>query len=111
MLVQNNKFAEAKNSLRQLVKERGDSAHAHLYLGRALIGLNDYDEAENEMRAAIKLGGNDMSVAHRYLGAIYMERQDNKRAIEELETYLRMMPETKDAEQIRNIINQLRKQT
>lgn len=109
LMVQDNKFAEAENILRKLVEEKGDSAVAHLYLGRALIGLFNYDEAENEMKAAIKLGGDDMIIAHRYLGAIYIEKQDNERAIEELETFLRLMPKTKDAAQIQNIIKQLRK--
>jgi regulator of sirC expression with transglutaminase-like and TPR domain len=47
-------------------------------------------------------------LAHRYLGALYSERGDKARGVQELETYLRLVPNARDAEQIREIIKGLR---
>ncbi|MBA2340346.1 MAG: hypothetical protein H0V88_08110 [Pyrinomonadaceae bacterium] len=49
-------------------------------------------------------------MAHRYLGALYKEQGKNKRAIEALEKYLRLVPKATDAAQIRQIIDELRGQ-
>jgi tetratricopeptide (TPR) repeat protein len=86
------------------------AAVAHLYRGRALIGLRRDEEAEGELLTAVRLGGDEVKIAHRYLGAIYNERRDHGRAIAALETYLRLEPNAKDAAQVRQIIEDLRVQ-
>ena len=63
-----------------------------------------------ELRRAVALGGNDAKMAHRYLGVIYIERGEHARAVEALETYLRLEPKAKEAAQIREIIKDLRAQ-
>src|SRR5439155_1218755 len=83
---------------------KDQSAVGHYYLGRALAYLQRYDEAEQELNSAIKLGGDEMKEAHRYLAAIYNVRGDKKRAISELETYLKLAPNSKDADHIRQLI-------
>jgi lipoprotein NlpI len=83
---------------------------AHLYRGRALIGLALYGEAERELRRALALGGDGASMAQRYLGVVYIERGENARAVEALEAYLRLEPKAKEAAQIREIIKGLRAQ-
>ncbi len=49
-------------------------------------------------------------MAHRYLGAIYIERGEHARAVEALETYLRLDPKAVEAAQIRALVRQLRAQ-
>lgn len=110
VLLQQKKYAEAETELRAALERDQTSSHAHLYRGRALIGLRRDDEAEKEMLTAIKLGGDEMKIAYRYLGAIYNERSDHARAIASLETYLRLDPNAKDAAQVRQIIEDLRAQ-
>jgi tetratricopeptide (TPR) repeat protein len=110
LLIQQKKFAEAEAELKHALKINGTSAQAHFHLARALIGQNNFDAAEVELKRAITLSDDGISEAHRFLGAIYNERGDAKRALEELETYLRLAPNTKDAPQIRSIIKQLREQ-
>ena len=110
VLLQQKKFAEAEAELRAALEREQTSAYAHLYRGRALIGLRRDEEAEQEMLTAIKLGGDEMKIAHRYLGAIYNERGDTARAIASLETYLRLDPNARDAAQVRQIIEDLRAQ-
>ena len=79
-------------------------------MGRALIKLGQYPEAEKELRQAVEIGGAEVNDAYRYLGGIYVEMGDAKSAIEALEKYLSLVPKAKDAEAVRQIIAQLRTQ-
>ena len=110
VLVRLKRFAEAEADLRAALKQNEQSAIARFYLGRALAYLGHFDEAEQELNAAITLGGDQMKEAHRYLGAIYHARGDDTRAIAQLETYLRIAPNAEDADSVRQLIKQLKKQ-
>jgi len=107
-LTQKKEFAEAEKQLRRALKRFDKSASGHLYLGIALIGLKNISEAEAELQQAARLGGDQMGLAHRYLGGIYWARKEYKRAAEELETYLKLSPKAPDAEQTRDAIKKLR---
>ena len=70
--------------------------------------LNSGIEAEKELKAAIELGGNQLALAHYYLGGLYWKRREYQQAAEELETYLRLSPNAPDAERVRGTIKELR---
>lgn len=106
-LTQKKDFAAAETQLRAALTKLDKAATGHLYLGITLIGLKKYAEAETELQQAVKLGGEKMGPAHRYLGGLYWSR-DPKRAADELETYLKLMPKAPDAEQTREAIKKLR---
>ena len=108
VLLQQKIYSAAESEFRLVLENDNTLGMAHLYRGRALIGLFRDDEAEKELRRAIELGGEEVNLAHRYLGALYGERGDRAQAIVELETYLRLVPKAKDADQIREIIKGLR---
>ena len=108
VLLQLKKFGDAISELKFAIHKNEQVAVAHEYLGRALIGEHQLDEAEKELQRAITLGGDQAANAHRYLGALYMQRGEDARAIEELEKYLKMQPKVKDADQIKAIIKDLR---
>lgn len=108
ILLQRKQFAEAEGELSRAVKLGESSFAAHLYRGRALIGLRRSDEAEKELLRALALGGDEARMAHRYLGALYLEQGNIVRAVESLETYLRLDPQAGEAAQIRAIIKGLR---
>lgn len=110
VLVHLKQLREAEPELRRALEKNEGSAMAHYYLGRALATLRKFDEGEKELQRAIALGGEGVSAAHRYLGAIYNDRGDARRAITELETYLKLVPSARDAEQIRQIIKELKNQ-
>lgn len=111
ILIQQKQFAEAAAELGRALEIDEAAFAAHLYRGRALIGLLRYDEAERALQRALALGGDvRASMAHRYLGAIYIERGENRRAVEALETYLRLEPKAGEAAQIRGIIKELHPQ-
>jgi Tfp pilus assembly protein PilF len=107
-LTQKKQFADAEKLLRSALKRLDKSATGHLYLGISLIGLKNIGEAESEFQQAAKLGGDQMGTAHKYLGGIYWQKGDLRRAADELETYVKLTPKAPDAEQIRGTIKQLR---
>jgi len=109
-LVEKKGFADAEKRLRRALKLVPGSPSVRLYLGLALVGLKDLNGAEAELRQAAKLGGDQMGVAHKYLGGIYWGRKDFKRAADELELYLKLTPKAADAERIRATIKDLRSQ-
>lgn len=108
VLIQLKRSEDAEASLREALRRDAALALARLYLGRVLIKLARLDEAEAELRAALRDGGDALAVAHRYLGALYIERGERERAVESLETYLRLTPQATDAAQVRDIIAQQR---
>lgn len=107
-LLNKKEFSQAEAELRRALKKNDSSPTAHLYLGITLISLRMRDEAEKELQRAITLGGDEMSLAHYYLGGIYWGRREYKKAADELEIYLRLAPQASDAERVRNTIKELR---
>ncbi len=107
-LTQKKDFPEAEKQLRAALKRLGKSAAGHLYLGIALIGMRQHEEAELELQQAVRLGGDQVALAHRWLGGIYWGRKEYKRAADEIETYLKLTPKAADAEQLRAMVKDLR---
>jgi Tfp pilus assembly protein PilF len=107
VLLQQKKYDESESELRLAIAKNDSFPAAHEYRGRALIGLHRLEEAEKELQRALALGGDQAANAHRYLGAVYMQRGEDARAIVELQEYLRLQPKVKDADQIRQIIKEL----
>jgi Flp pilus assembly protein TadD len=107
-LLQMKDYAHAAMELQRALEQKKDSALAHLHLGHALIGLNGFAEAERHLSEAIKLGGDAVVEAYRWLAAVYIEQHREARAAEELEKYLTLAPAIHDAGRIRDIIRQLR---
>jgi Flp pilus assembly protein TadD len=107
-LLNKKEFSRAEAELRLALKKNASAPTAHLYLGIALISLRNHDEAEKELQLAVSQGGDEMSLAHYYLGGIYWGRREYKRAADELETYLRLAPQAPDAERVRKTIQELR---
>jgi Flp pilus assembly protein TadD len=117
VLLERKDYAEAEKQLRRAAKKMDKSAQLHMYLGVAVMRQRGTDpqeaeaklaEAEKEFQQAIKLGGDPAGRAHYYLGGIYWSRHDNKKAIQELELYLKQSPNAPDAEQTRQTIKKLR---
>ncbi|HEX8098255.1 MAG TPA: tetratricopeptide repeat protein, partial [Pyrinomonadaceae bacterium] len=118
-LLEKRRFAESESELRQALKINEASSTAHLYLGLALVNrrggdqaaeLRRYEEAEKEFQRAASLGGDQMGLAHYYLGGIYWRKRDYKRAADELETYLKLSPRATEPERerARNAVKELR---
>jgi tetratricopeptide (TPR) repeat protein len=87
------------------------SGSAHVYRARTLIALKRFDDAAKDLKRAIEIGGDDAKLAHRYLAGIYVEKGDNVEAVKQLELYLKASPDSKESEQIRNLIKELNKKS
>jgi tetratricopeptide (TPR) repeat protein len=111
VLMLRERFSDAERELHRAVQLRDDYTLAHLNRGKVLIKLRNFDEAEKELKRVISLGGDAVSIAYRYLGALYSERGDKAKAIEALETYLKLNPQVQDADQVKVVIKQLREQS
>ena len=101
-------LAKAELQLRQALKTNSTSPSGHYYLGLILIKSKRYDEAQKEMETAIASGGQDLALAHKYLGGLYMSSNRPKDAADQLEKYLELDPKAPDAERIRGTIKDLR---
>ncbi len=110
VLFYQKEYAQAEEHLRAALVKRDGSAKGHLFLGRALIKQAKYTDAEKSLRRSTEIGGPEVNEAYRFLGGVYMETGDNKRAVEALEKYLSLEPKAKDAEAVRQILAKLRTQ-
>jgi tetratricopeptide (TPR) repeat protein len=102
------KFDSAEEHLRAALAKNTAAPTAHMYLGITLMNLKRLDEAEKELLVAVGSNSTEIAPAHRYLGGIYWGLRDYKRAADELETYLKLMPNAADAERTRAAIKDLR---
>jgi Tfp pilus assembly protein PilF len=118
-LMNQRKFTEAEEQLRLALKKNESAPTAHMYLGITLLSLSKdektkqfnaaaYEEAQKELESAVGSGKGEVAIAHRYLGGIYWGNKEYKRAADEFETYLKLMPKAADAEKLRAAIKDLR---
>lgn len=107
-LLELRRTAEAEEQFRKALKKNAASPSAHFYLGMIMLGRRALEEAEREFQAATVAGGGEAVRAHYYLGGIYWELKQYKRAADELETYLKLAPSAPDAERLRATIKDLR---
>src|SRR6185436_403362 len=94
--------------LRAAIAKNNAAPTAHMYLGIALMNQKRLDEAEKELLVATGSNSTEIAPAHRYLGGIYWGMRDYKRAADELETYLKLMPNAADADRTKAAIKDLR---
>jgi len=106
-LLETQHFADAETQLREALKINS-APTAHMYLGLTLAHLHNSAEAEKEFRLAIDLSGNQLGLAHYYLGGLYWQKREYRRAADELETYLSLTPNAQDAQRVRVTIKELR---
>lgn len=110
VLLQLKDYKNAASELRIAVQKDSSSAVAQFQFGRALVNLGSYADGERFLKQSISIGGDEVAEAHRYLAAVYIEKQNSQLAASELELYLKLVPGAKDSEQIKNVIKSLRSQ-
>jgi Tfp pilus assembly protein PilF len=107
-LFNQKKLEDAEAHLREALKLNAAGPTAHYYLGLTLVSLKRYPEAQKELELAISNGGENLALAHKYLGGLYMSAHRKKEAADELEKYLQLDPKAPEAERIRTTIKELR---
>jgi Tfp pilus assembly protein PilF len=101
-------FAEAETQFRKATQKNATAPLPHYYLGIILIRRKEFEEAERELKMAIEVGGDEVPYAHRWLGGLYWNKQAYKQAADELEKYLKLMPDAPDAQRLRASIKEFR---
>jgi len=108
-LYNQKKVEEAESHLRKSVQLNSAGPTAHYYLALVLVNLKRYDEAVKEFETTISNGGENLALAHKYLGGLYYMSADKKQeAADELEKYLKLDPKAPDADRIKGTIKELR---
>jgi len=102
------KFNGSETHLREAIRLKLPGPSAHYYLGMMLIKFKAYEEAQKELELAISNGGENLALAHKYLGGVYISTHKNKEAADELEKYLKLEPKAPEAEKIKASIKDLR---
>lgn len=110
-LLNQNKFAASEEQLRFVVGKNDSLPTAHMYLGISLARQHKLEEAEKELLIAIDKNSSGVALAHRYLGGVYWAKKDYTKAIDQLEMYLKLMPNASDAVRTREEIAKLRDKT
>jgi Tfp pilus assembly protein PilF len=105
-------YAVSEAVFRDVLKDKSDMPEAHMYLGISLFHLQKPDEAETELKTVVSTkGGAKLAQAHLYLGQIYIQKKRNAEAAGELQRYVDLVPKAPNAERIKTVIADLKKQT
>ena len=100
---------DAEKELRAAADLNKAAVTPHYYLGLLFLQNQNIDGAQKEMETAKLLKGDkDFPLVHRYLGGIYWKKQQYRMAADELEKYVLLVPDAKDADQTRKTIRDLR---
>ncbi|HSL53304.1 MAG TPA: tetratricopeptide repeat protein, partial [Pyrinomonadaceae bacterium] len=102
------KMEDAERHFRKALELKSVGPTAHYYLGLILVSTKRFPEAQTEFEAAIANGGENLALAHRYLGGLLMGAGKNQEAADELEKYLKLDPKAPDADKIKSTVKDLR---
>jgi Tfp pilus assembly protein PilF len=101
------KMEDAESHFRKALELKSTGPTAHYYLGLIMVSTKRYADAVPEFEAAIANGGENLALAHKYLGGLYMNTKP-KEAADELEKYIKLDPKAPDADRIKGTIKDLR---
>lgn len=111
LLLQQKHYAEAVTSLEEGLRQDDSYPMGHLNLGLALMSKNppDLDRAEKELFRALEMGKKEMIYVHKYLFNLNVRRQNLDKAAEQLEAYLKELPNAPDASEVRQMLSKVKK--
>lgn len=107
VLTKKGQWQLAKETLQEGTSLQPRSAAARFYLGLALEGMLDFDQAQKEFTAAYDIGGSEYVIAIFHLGRVYMRRGDRDLARETFQRYLKEAPNAANLDQVRKLIAML----
>jgi Flp pilus assembly protein TadD len=109
VLLNNRSLEEAQKELLEAKELNSAAAAPRYYLGLLYLQIRKREEAKSELEQTEKLKNErDYPLTHYYLGGLYIAEKQYKLAVEELEKYLLLVPNAKDAERLRQTIADLR---
>jgi tetratricopeptide (TPR) repeat protein len=102
---------EALDSMRRSIAINQSSATANLWFGMLLRQASKLDEAEPYLKQAVRLSPAKLPDAHWQLALLFNQLKRYKEAADELETFLKIQPDSRDKEMIQKLIQQLRQKS
>ncbi len=108
VLVERGEYREAIQVLKVSKALDSRAMNTHLYLAIAQMEEGSKKEAEESFRKASELGGKKGAVARLHLAALYDKEGEYDKAAQELESYLKEVPEAANREKIKEAIKRLR---
>jgi Flp pilus assembly protein TadD len=100
----------AIEALRRAVMLNEKSVNANLWLGITLRQTSKLDEAETYLRRADVLSESKLPEAHWQLALLLNQLKRYKEAADQLEVFLKLQPDSRDADLIKKLIAKLRDQ-
>lgn len=100
--------AAALESLKRSVALAPNSVNSQFWLGIVLFREGKIAEAEVPLTRARELGGKSVPDVHMYLAQVYSSTKRYGEAADELDTYLREVPNARDAAALRSLVAELR---
>lgn len=101
---------QAVESMKRAITIDGKSINANLWLGMLLRQTAKLDEAETYLKQADQLAASKSPEVHWQLALLFNQLKRYKEAADELELFLRIQPDAKDAELIKKLIQKFRQQ-
>lgn len=101
----------AIESFRRAVLLNDNSINANLWLGIALRQTSKLDEAEASLKRADALADSKLPDVHWQLALLFNQLKRYREAADELEVFLKVQPDARDAELIKKLIQKLRQQS
>ncbi len=108
VLSNTGRYAEAKPIAQKAVDLDPNMCEALLELARAEVGLGEWDAAEKNALAARRVNSS-VAPLHMLLANIHIHKSEYDAAIEDLEAYLRLDPNSPQSAQARTTLDQLRR--
>ena len=102
LLCDRESYSDAERVLRRAIDVDGNSWKGHFLLGRALFGQNRLEEAEKSAHEAL-LRRADVAAAHILLANVHIRRREYVLAIKDLDSYLSMVPDGPNSDQVRDV--------
>ncbi len=108
-LYNDKRIDEAQKAFVEAIGLNASAVWPHYYLGMIFIQKKELDDAQAQMEQAKSLKGDkNIPLLHRYLGGIYAAKRLNAKAVAELEKYIQLSPDAKDADRIKQTIAELK---
>ena len=103
-------LTEAVDLMRRAISLNPSSVNANLWFGMLLRYASKLDEAETYLKHADQLSNSKSAEAHWQLALLYNQLKKPKEAADQLELFLKTQPDSRDAENIKKLIQRLRQQ-
>jgi tetratricopeptide (TPR) repeat protein len=104
------KYSEAVTSLTEARSLEAKSPNVALYLGLALLRAGRPGDAEVELKRAYELGATGVADLHLALASVYIDSKRNREAATQLRLLLKEVPNLRDRDKIKALVEKLEKQ-